>query len=133
MANKYFLTSSGTKRMRQTTQGWKFLVEWSNGLRQWINLKLLKESNPVQVGEYATFRNIAEEPAFAWWVSYVLRKRDAIVRAVNSCIHLISQKYGIELPNSVKHTIDIDCKNKNTFWQDALKKEGATFVLPLRS
>jgi hypothetical protein len=33
MADKYFLTSNGTKRMRQTMQGWKFLVEWSNGLR----------------------------------------------------------------------------------------------------
>jgi hypothetical protein len=47
MADKYFLTSTGTKCMRQTTQGWKFLVKWSNGLRQWIDLKLLKESNPV--------------------------------------------------------------------------------------
>ncbi len=47
MADKYFLTSNGTKRMRQTTQGWKFLVEWSNSSRQWINLKLPKESNPI--------------------------------------------------------------------------------------
>jgi hypothetical protein len=66
MADKYFLTSNGTKHMRQTTQGWMFLVEWSNGSRQWINLKLLKESNPVQVAEYATSCNITEEPAFAW-------------------------------------------------------------------
>ena len=71
MADKYFLTSTGTKCMHQITQGWKFLVEWSNGLRQWINLKLLKESNPLQVAEHATSRNIAEEPAFAWWVPYV--------------------------------------------------------------
>ncbi len=100
MADKYFLTSNGTKRMRQTMQGWKFLVKWSNGLRQWINLKLLKELNPVQVAEYATFCNIAEEPAFAWWVPYVLRKQDAIVKAVNSCIHCTSHKYGIELHNT---------------------------------
>jgi hypothetical protein len=99
--------------MHQTTQGWKFLVEWSNGLRQWIDLKLLKESNPVHVAEYATSRNIAKEPAFAWLVPYVLRKRDAIVKAVNSCVCRTSHKYGIELPTSVKHTID----------QDALKKE----------
>ncbi len=123
MADKYFCTSNGTKRMRQTMQGWKFLVEWSNGLCQWINLKLLKESNPVQVAEYATSRNIAEEPAFAWWVPYVLRKRDAIVKAVNSRVCGTRPKYGIEVPTSVKHAIDIDHKNKNIFWQDALKKE----------
>jgi hypothetical protein len=73
MADKYFTTKSGTKRMRQTTQGWKFLVEWSNGSCQWIDLKLLKESNPVQVAKYATSHNIDEEPTFAWWVPYVLQ------------------------------------------------------------
>ncbi len=58
--------------MRQTTQGWKFLVKWINGPHQWIDLKILKESNPVQVAEYVTARDIAEELAFAWWVPYVL-------------------------------------------------------------
>jgi hypothetical protein len=35
----------------------------------------------------------------------------------------MSHKYGIEVPTSVKHAIEIDWKNKNTFWADALKKE----------
>jgi hypothetical protein len=87
-----------------------------------MDLKLLKE-NPIQVAEYATSCNIAEETAIAWWVLYVLRKQDAIVKAVNSCICRTSHKYSIELPNSVKHAIDIDCKNKNIFWHNALKKE----------
>ncbi len=45
------------------------------------------------------------------------------MKAVNSCVRHTSHKYGIELPTSFKHAIDIDRKNKNTFWQDALKKE----------
>jgi hypothetical protein len=45
------------------------------------------------------------------------------VKAVNSHVFRTSHKYGIGLPTSVKHPIDIDCKNKNIFWQDALKKE----------
>jgi hypothetical protein len=123
MADKYITTKTGTKRMRQTTVGWKFLVEWANGSRQWIDLKILKESNPVQVAEYAIARNIGEEPAFAWWVPYVLRKRDVIISAVNSRVRKTSHKYGIEVPSSVKHAIEIDRKNKNTLWQDALAKE----------
>jgi hypothetical protein len=47
MADKYFFTKTGTKRMRQTNVGWKFLVEWANGSQQWIELKVLKDSNPV--------------------------------------------------------------------------------------
>ncbi len=50
MADKYFITKTGTKRMCQTTQGWKFLVKWTNGMCQWIDLKILKESNPVHPG-----------------------------------------------------------------------------------
>jgi hypothetical protein len=92
---------------------------------------LLKESNPLQVAEHATSCNIAEEPAFAWWVPYILRKQDVILKAVNSCVRRTNHKYGIALPTSVKHAIDIDRKNKNTFWQDALKKEMGTFALPL--
>ncbi len=52
-----------------------------------------------------------------------LRKQDAIVKAVNSCVCCTSHKYDIELLTSVKHTIDIDRKNKNTFWKDEMKKE----------
>ncbi len=65
--------------MRQTTVGWKFLVKWANGSQQWIELKILKESNAIQVAEYPMASNIREEPAFVWWVPYVLRKQDVIV------------------------------------------------------
>ena len=123
MADKYITTKSGTRHLRQTTVGWKLLVEWANSSCQWIDLKLLKESNPVQVDEYATARNIADEPAFAWWVPYVLRKQDVVVSAVNSRVKRTSHKYGIEVPTSKKHAIEVDQKNKNSFWADALKKE----------
>ena len=62
MADTYIVMKNGTKRMRQTTVGWKFLVKWANGSRQWIDLKNLKESSPVQVAEYAMARDIGDEP-----------------------------------------------------------------------
>ncbi len=86
-------------------------------------MKILKESNPVQVAEYTMACNIGEEPAFAWWVPYVLHKQDVIVSAINSRVQKTSHKYGIELPSSMKNAIKIDHKNGNTFWQDALAKE----------
>jgi hypothetical protein len=92
-------------------------------MHQWIELKLLKESNPVQVAEYVTAKNIAEEPAFAWWVPYFLRKQNVIVSAVNARVPKTSYKYGIELLTSVKHAIEIDQTNGNTLWQGALSKE----------
>jgi hypothetical protein len=123
MEDKYFVTKTGTKRTRQTTVGWEHLVQWNNGLCQWIALKIMMESNPVQVAEYAIARDIVDEPAFAWWVPYTLRKRNVIVLAMNSRLWKTSHKYGIELPRSVKEALEIDQKNGITFWADSLTKE----------
>ncbi len=123
MADKYFvITKTGNKRMRQMTVGWKFLV-WANSSQQWIELKMLKESNPIQVAEYAMAHDIGEELAFAWWVPYVLHKQDVIISPVNSQAQKMSHKYGIELPSSVKNAIEVGCKNGYTLWQDALAKK----------
>ncbi len=32
-------------------------------------------------------------------------------------------KFGIEVPTSVDHALEIDKKNGNTFWADAIAKE----------
>ena len=70
------VTNQGHRRPRRTTRGWKLLVSWKDGSTTWVPLKDLKESHPVQVAEYALVNKILEEPAFAWWATWVLRKRD---------------------------------------------------------
>ena len=75
------------------------------------------------MAEYVTARNIQDEPAFALWVPYTLRKRDRIIASVNSRVRKSSHKYGIEIPTSIKHAEEIDHRNKNTFWQDAMELE----------
>ena len=66
----------------------------------------------MHVGEYVISRGIQNEPAFAWWVSYVMRKCDVIVSAVKSQIRRTTHKYGIEMPapgkNVVQNAIDLD-------------------------
>ena len=83
----------------------------------------MKESNPVEVAEFAKARGIDDEPAFAWWVPYTLRKRDVILSAVKSRVRKMTHKYGIEIPTSIRDAIEIDKKTGNTFWRDAIEKE----------
>ncbi len=52
----------------------------------------------MQVSEYVISRGIQNEPAFAWWVPYVMQKRDVIVSAVKSRVRKTTHKYGIEMP-----------------------------------
>lgn len=41
--------TDGPKVPRKTTIGWEFLVSWKDGSANWIKLKDLKQSNPVEL------------------------------------------------------------------------------------
>lgn len=86
-------------------------------------LKDLKESNPVAVADYAKANNLVEEPAFKWWVPYVLRKRDYIISKVTTRVKKKSHKYGIRIPRTVKEAYELDKLNGNDYWSKAIKKE----------
>ena len=107
--------------MRKTTVSWKFNIKWRDGTTTWVSLKDLKESNPIEVAEYFTAREIQDEPAFAWWLPYTLQKRGKIIDSVNYCVRKSSNKYRIEIPTSIRHAEEIDHRNKNTFCQYAIK------------
>ena len=122
-ANGFVTNKYGNKSRSTTTKGWKLLINWKDGIQLWITLTEVKDSNPIEVAEYAVAKGIVKEPAFAWWVPYTLRKRDRIIAAVNNKTKKKSHKYGIEVPRSVAHTYELDQKNGDTFWRDAIKKE----------
>ena len=83
----------------------------------------MKESHPVETAEFARARQIDEEAAFAWWVPYTLRKRDIILSKLKARLRRTVTKYGIEVPTSVDHAMELDKKNGNTLWFNALQKE----------
>ena len=91
-----------------TTKGWDLYVEWDNGTGSWIPLRDLKESNPIQVAEYAQSRNISHLPAFAWWVSHILKKRDRIVKSVSKRTKQSKLKFGIKVPVTPEEAIQLD-------------------------
>ncbi len=118
-------TTSGRVRPTKTTHGWKILVLWKDGSESWVALKDMKESHPVETAEYACASGIDEEPAFAWWVPYTLKKRDVIVSAIKARVRKVTHKYGVVLPSTVAQALDEDKKNGNKLWTDAISKEMA--------
>jgi len=107
--------------MHHTTCGWKILVLWKDRSGQWIPLKDLKESHPVEIAVFAKTRGITDEPAFVWWVPYT--QHNVIITTVTSHVRKTSHKYGIEVPTSIAHAYQIDVKNGDNFWGKAIKKE----------
>ena len=102
-------TWGGERRRKTTTKGWDFFNQWKDGNITWTPLKDIKESYMVETTEYAGQRRIHDEPAFAWWVPVVLKKRKAILSKVKSkyCWET-THKHSIEVPRSVKQAKEID-------------------------
>lgn len=61
-----FMHYQGKKNKKKTTAGWDLKVEWKDGSTSWLTLKELKNSNAVEVAQYAIDNRIDSEPAFDW-------------------------------------------------------------------
>jgi hypothetical protein len=119
----YVTTSSGTKRRKESTVGWELLVQWKDASTTWVALKDMKEAYPVQVAEYSITARISEEPAFAWWVPYTIRKRNRIISKLKSKYWVRTHKFGIKIPKTALEAMQFDLENGNTLWWDAICKE----------
>ena len=120
---------NGTWKPKKTTRGWELCVRWKDGSTEWVPLKELKESNPIELAECAQSNLIDQEPAFAWWVPWTIRKRNKILKAMKRRYFRTTQKYGIELPKTVARALEIDKETGTTFWRDALEKEMKTVMV----
>jgi len=96
-----YYKKNGHQYKKKTTTGWEMEVEWKDGTSSWLPLKTLKETNPVQVTNYAHGNKIDMEPAFDWWLPTVWRRQNWIIKHAVNQHHRIGYKFGISLPSSV--------------------------------
>ena len=89
----------------------------------WYSDKDLKEGNPIQVAEFAVANGIANEPAFAWWIKDVLKKRERMLSAVKTRYLKRTHKFGIQMPKTVQEALEIDRETGTDFWRKATEKE----------
>ena len=121
--NGFHISANGNKTPKKTTRGWKLQVQWKDGTTDWIPLCDLKDSNPIEVAEYAVANGLANEPAFHWWVRSTLRRKDRIVAKVKSRYWKTTHKFGFELPHSAAEALAIDKRTGTDFWRAAIEKE----------
>ena len=114
---------AGSKGKLRTTKGWDLCVQWKGGQTTWVALKDMKNGFPVQTADYAMAKGINEQPAFAWWVPYVLRKSKRIISKMKSKYWQRTHKYGIKIPKNVREAYAIDRENGNELWSNAIKEE----------
>ena len=71
--------SNGNNSRIETTKVWEVFIQWKYGSLTWKQVKDVKESFLLQLAEDAVLNQIADEPAFAWWIKKLLRKRYRII------------------------------------------------------
>jgi hypothetical protein len=118
-----YIKHGSNKKVRKTTKGWPLCVEWKYGTTSWERLVDLKESNPVEVAEYAAVKSLLDTHDFFWWSPHVLKKGTRIIAAVTKRYHKQTHKFGIEVPKSWDDCVRLHKENDNTIWQDAVSKE----------
>jgi len=110
-------------KYKPTTKGWDLLVEWKHGGMTWVPLREMKNSNPVEVAEYARDQEIEKEPAFVWWVAHTLRRKKILIKKAKTRYWRTTHKLGIKLPYSVEEALKLDKENGKKYWEMALAKE----------
>jgi len=84
------------------------LIEWIDGSIDWVRLAAVKESYPVQLVKSALANGIAHEPAFNLWVHKVIKRKERLIKRVESKYWRNTHKFRIEIPKSVQEAYEID-------------------------
>lgn len=122
-ADQFRINKDGKRIKKKTTSGWDLEVEWKDGTTSWLPLRELKETNAVEVAQYAIDNRLEDEPAFDWWVRQVLKKRQRLIKLSRKRSVRKGYKFGIKLPKDVNEALQLDKDNGNTLWYDAIMKE----------
>ena len=113
------------KLVSRSTDGWSLCCQWKDGSTNWVDLKEMKEAYMIEAAEYAILNDLQDQDAFKWWVPHAIKKRKNIISKLKSKYWSRTHKYGIRIPKSVKEAFEIDRKEGNSYWRDAINDEMA--------
>jgi hypothetical protein len=104
------------------------LVEWDNmnKSQSWVNFFALCLSNPTLVFLFARKHNLLHKMPYQHLVNY--RKVEipvdtARIHKVSTLLSNIKYKFGIQVPKGIKNAINLDKKNGNNLWVEAIISE----------
>ena len=101
-------------------------VQWKWGNRSWISLKSLRLHDPYSCVIYAVTKKLFQDEDWSWIMDFI-DDSHAYTKMLNvlktSKAMGPKDKFGVEIPKSVKHALELDRKNGNNIWKEATEKE----------
>ena len=106
---------------------WNVLVHWSTGEKTWEPLNIIGNDDPATCAKYAREKGLLRTPG--WKHFRKIGKREKIlIRQINQSKRqqtrrAVKYKFGYQVPRTYDEAIEIDRRNGNTKFQDAVKLE----------
>ena len=63
-SNAFITNNRVFGKLRQEKTGWNFLIDWKDVTITWKPLKILKDSNPIELAKFVVSRVISGHPHF---------------------------------------------------------------------
>ena len=107
-------------------------MEWNDGSVNWVPLKDLKQSNPVELAKYVRSNSISGERVFIWWVMETLSFQNRIISKVKYNYCYTPHNFLIKLHNTVKEAYKIVRQPETYSWTKAILKEMANLHIKFK-
>ena len=101
-------------------------IHYMDGSKAWLNLDTIRLHDPLVAIRYAVTNKKMSHKGWEWVEDYMKGDDEfaQIARAFRvSRDQAKKYKFGVEVPRSPKHALQIDQENKNTGWKDAMSLE----------
>ena len=101
-------------------------VKWKQGNYTYITLRSLMNHDMYATMLYAVRKRLADQPEWDWVNDFVedTKKYQGLVCAMKTSRAFGPKyKFGVEVPRSIKHALEIDKRNGNDLWREAIQKE----------
>ena len=107
------------------TQTMQLKVEWADGEKTWTKLETLKYHAPKKVLEYVLKNDLTHMPGWEWVIQFL--QADERLLPYRK-VHMTSRKevryeFRGEVARSPKHALELDLKEANDLWKQALQAE----------
>ena len=101
-------------------------VLWKNGGRSWISLSSLRLHDPFICMMYALEHKLMLDHEWTWTQDWLdepqqFQKMVAVFKTTRSFGP--KYKFGVQVPRSVKHALELDKANGDHAWEEAINKE----------
>src|SRR5687768_14395171 len=102
-----------------------FKVIWFGGNKQWVHIDDLRLHDPFLLIRYALRHKLLDKDGWEWTKHYVESDPELtrMVKAYKVSRENVTIKFGVDIPASTKAAINLDLKNGDNKWNEAMKSE----------